>query len=164
MAITASPSSFAPKDFGTHPELIRLRQPVHQAYRILHVGFFLLPLVAGLDKYTNLLCDWTRYLAPSIPDTLGISPQALMAVVGIVEILAAMLVLFVPRVGAWVVAGWLLAIIVNLLMQGYYDIALRDLGLCLGALALARLATNADAEAEAGSTAMDRRMSFPQLR
>jgi hypothetical protein len=142
MAITAHhPKPKFGVDVEAHPELARLAVPSHQAYRILHVGFFVLPLIAGLDKFTNLLCDWTQYLAPMFPNLIGVSKQTFMLGVGIIEIIAAFIVLAVPRVGAWIVMCWLWAIIINLLVaQGYYDVALRDFGLSLGALALGRLA------------------------
>jgi hypothetical protein len=136
---TASGSKFG-VDIAAHPELERLAVPSHQAYRVLHVGFFVLPLVAGLDKFFNYLCDWTQYLAPMFPRLIGVSKQTFMLGVGVIEIVAALVVLAVPRVGAWIVMGWLWAIIVNLLMQGYYDLALRDFGLSLGAIALGCLA------------------------
>jgi uncharacterized membrane protein YphA (DoxX/SURF4 family) len=115
--------------------------PVGQAFRILHVGFTVAPILAGTDKFFNLLADWTRYLAPWIPNLLGVSPQMFMYFVGVVEIVAGLLVAFIPRIGAYVVAVWLLGIIVNLLTYpGHLDIALRDLGLMLGAITLGRLA------------------------
>jgi hypothetical protein len=123
-----------------HLVTAQVQDPVYQAYQILHLGFVVAPLVAGLDKFFNLLVDWDRYLAPFVPALLGISGQTFMRVVGVVEIAAALLVAFKPRIGAYVVAAWLMGIVVNLLLiPGYYDIALRDFGLALGALALARL-------------------------
>lgn len=116
--------------------------PAYEAYRILHVGFVVAPVVAGLDKFLNRLTDWTQYLWPAVPDTLGLAPATFMAGVGVVEIVAGILVAIRPRIGGYVVAAWLLGIIANLLLLGeYYDVALRDLGLALGALALARLAS-----------------------
>jgi hypothetical protein len=124
----------------------------HQAYQILHLGFTALPILAGLDKFFEILADWDRYLAPLFPQMLGISPETLMSVVGIVEIVAGLLVFFKPRLGGYLVMLWLWGIILNLLLiPGYYDIALRDFGLSLGALSLARLAVAA--EATAGSPA-----------
>lgn len=113
---------------------------VYQAYRILHIGFTVAPILAGLDKFTNLLVDWTQYLAPFIANIVPAS--TFMGIVGLVEIIAGLLVFFKPRIGAYVVAAWLAGIIFNLLLvPGYLDVALRDLGLFLGALALARLST-----------------------
>jgi hypothetical protein len=114
---------------------------VARAQAILHIGYVLLPAIAGADKFMYALADWTKYLAPQFPQMLGVSPQLFMQGVGIVEVVAALLVLMSPRIGGIVVALWLWGIIVNLVMLGgYYDIALRDFGLSLGALALASLA------------------------
>lgn len=114
--------------------------PAYQAYRLLHLGFTVAPILAGIDKFTNLLVDWTQYLAPFVS---GILPaETFMMVVGVVEIIAGLVVFFKPRIGAYIVALWLLGIIGNLLLiPGYLDVALRDFGLFLGALALARLST-----------------------
>jgi hypothetical protein len=112
-----------------------------QAFRILHAGFVVAPILAGLDKFFEVLVDWDRYLAPVVTDVLPVSGHSLMLAVGVVEIAAGVLVAFRPRIGGYVVAVWLWAIIVNLLVAGdHFDIALRDFGLSLGALALARLA------------------------
>ena len=112
-----------------------------QAFRILHVGFVVLPILAGLDKFFEVLVDWDRYLAPVATDVLPVSGHSFMLAVGVIEIAAGVLVAFRPRIGGYVVAVWLWAIILNLLVAGdYFDIALRDFGLSLGALALARLA------------------------
>jgi len=115
-------------------------RPSFQAYAILYVGFVALPIIAGLDKFAHLLTDWDKYLTPLVPDILGIRAHSFMQIVGVVEITAGLLVAFAPRIGAYVVALWLWGIVVNLLLvPGFYDIALRDFGLSLGALALARL-------------------------
>jgi uncharacterized membrane protein YphA (DoxX/SURF4 family) len=115
--------------------------PSYQAFWILRAGFTVAPIVAGLDKFANLLGDWSKYLAPVIPKTLGVSPELFMRGVGVVEIVAGVLVAALPRYAAYIVAAWLAAIIVNLLILGaYLDVALRDLGLMLGAIALGRLA------------------------
>ena len=109
------------------------------AYTILHLGFTVAPILFGLDKFLNLTTDWTKYVAPVIA---GIIPATtFMLIVGVIEIAAGVLVWFKPTIGAYVVAAWLLGIIVNLvvLLGGYYDVALRDFGLLLGALALGRL-------------------------
>jgi len=112
-----------------------------QAFRILHVGFVVAPVLAGLDKFFDLLVDWDRYLAPVATDLLPVSAHTIMLAVGVVEIAAGVLVALRPRIGGYVVAAWLWAIIVNLLVLGdFFDVALRDFGLSLGALALARLA------------------------
>jgi hypothetical protein len=113
----------------------------HQAYTILKFGFTVAPIIAGLDKFSNVLVDWTQYLTPLVPMWTGIDPAVFMMVVGVIEIAAGILVAVKPKVGALVVAAWLWGIIINLLLvPGFYDVALRDLGLSLGALALARLA------------------------
>ena len=117
--------------------------PAYQAYQILHVGFVVAPIVAGLDKFFNVLTDWHQYLAPFVADLVGAS--TFMAVGGVVEIVAGIGVALRPRIFAYVVAAWLGGIILNLLLiPGYYDIALRDLGLALGALALGRLSQQFD--------------------
>lgn len=116
-------------------------QSERQAYEILHWGFVAAPVIAGLDKFAGLLTNWDRYLAPQVSSMLGEFAHGFMLVVGVVEIAAGLLVAVKPRIGAYVVAGWLGAIILNLLLSGrYFDIALRDFGLMLGALALGRLA------------------------
>jgi hypothetical protein len=112
-----------------------------QAYQILRIGFTIAPIIAGLDKFFHLLTDWNQYLAPFIPRMLGISATTFMMIVGVIEIVAGLVVWFKPRFGGYLVMAWLWGIIINLLLiPGYYDIALRDFGLSLGALALARLA------------------------
>jgi hypothetical protein len=116
-------------------------EQVRQAYRLLHIGFVVAPVLAGLDKFFNVLVDWDRYVAPVVTDVLPVSAHTLMLIVGVIEIAAGVLVALRPRIGGYVVAVWLWAIIVNLLVAGdFFDIALRDFGLSLGALALARLA------------------------
>jgi hypothetical protein len=116
--------------------------PSYQALRLLHVVFAVAPVLFGLDKFAHLLVDWDRYLAPEIVDALPGTAHELMYVVGAIEVVAGLVVALRPRIGGYLVAGWLAAIIVNLLLQAdYYDIALRDFGLLVGAVALARLAT-----------------------
>jgi hypothetical protein len=116
--------------------------PAWQAFLILHWAFVVLPITAGADKFFDVLAPWRDYLAPVVTDVLGVSGPAFMRSVGVGEILLGLMVAFAPRVGAWLVAGWLWAITLNLLLiPGYPDVALRDAGLSLGALALARLAT-----------------------
>jgi hypothetical protein len=119
--------------------------PGYQAYQILHIGFVVAPVVAGLDKFFNLLVNWEQYLPPFVNRMVGGHGHELMLGAGVVEILAGLGVLFKPRLFAYVVSAWLLMIVVNLLMiPGYYDIALRDFGLALGALALGRLSQKFD--------------------
>ena len=112
----------------------------YEAYRILHLAFIVAPIVAGLDKFFNLLVNWEQYLPSFANRMLGGHGHEFMLVVGVIEIVAGLGVAFMPRIFAYVVSLWLLLIVVNLLMiPGYYDVALRDFGLALAALALARL-------------------------
>jgi len=113
----------------------------HQAFLLLRTVFTVAPILFGLDKFVGLLTDWEQYLAPQIGALIpGTAHQAMLAV-GVVEILAGILVAVAPRIGGYVIAAWLAGIIVNLLLIGdFYDVALRDFGLLVGALALARLA------------------------
>ena len=115
-------------------------RPSFQAYRILLLGFTVAPIVAGLDKFFNLLVDWTQYLPGVVNNLVGGHAHAFMQVVGVIEIVAGIGVALKPRLFSYVVAAWLGGIIVNLLLiPGYFDVALRDFGLSLGALALGRL-------------------------
>ena len=115
-------------------------RPAYQAYLILYAGFIALPVLAGLDKFLHLLVNWDQYLAPLVTQILPVTAHTFMLVVGVIEIAAGILVAIQPRIGAYVVALWLWGIILNLLLvPGFYDVALRDFGLSLGALALARL-------------------------
>lgn len=119
--------------------------PAYQAYKILHLGFAALPIIAGLDKFFHVLVNWDMYLAPAIAHLSPISTHSLMMVIGVIEIVTGILVAIKPRIGAYVVAGWLFGIIIDLLMvSGFYDAALRDFGLSLGAIALARLSVEFD--------------------
>jgi hypothetical protein len=116
--------------------------PVAQAFWLLRIGFTVAPILFGLDKFAHVLVNWDRYLAPEFADVLPWTTHQLMYAVGVIEIVAGLVVALRPRFGGYLVAAWLGGIIVNLLMQAdYYDIALRDFGLMLGALTLARLAT-----------------------
>lgn len=111
------------------------------AYQSLYFAFIAIPLIAGIDKFTNVLVDWTSYLAPVFPNTLGVFPSDFMRGVGVIEMIAGIGVAVWPRVFANVVAAWLGGIIVNLLVLGnHYDVAARDFGLLLAAFALGRLA------------------------
>jgi uncharacterized membrane protein YphA (DoxX/SURF4 family) len=118
------------------------RDPAAQAFLLLRIAFTVAPILFGLDKFAGVLTDdWTRYLAVEFDDLLPGSAQDAMYLVGAVEIVAGLVVLVAPRIGGILVAGWLAGIIVSLLLVGgYADIALRDFGLLLGALTLARLA------------------------
>ena len=119
--------------------------PAYQAFLLLRVAFAVAPIAFGLDKFFNVLVDWEVYLAPWIDDIVPGSAATAMHLVGVVEILAGLAVALKPRYGAYLVAAWLGGIIVHLLTySGYYDIALRDFGLMLGALTLGRLASRYD--------------------
>ena len=121
----------------------RRNDAAFQVYTLLRIGFVVAPLLFGLDKFFNWTVDWTQYLAPWINDIVPGSAQDFMYFVGAVEIAAGLLVALAPRIGAFVVAGWLLGIVINLLTKNapeYYDIALRDFGLMLAALTFARIA------------------------
>ena len=119
--------------------------PALQAFTLLRVGFTVAPILFGLDKFANVMVDWSQYLAPLINDIVPGSASDAMYVIGVIEIAAGLLVALRPRIGAYVVAAWLAGIIFNLLTySGYYDIALRDFGLLLGALTLGRLAERFD--------------------
>jgi hypothetical protein len=116
--------------------------PAYQAFLTLRVGFVVAPVLFGLDKFTNLLADWTTYLAPAVDRLVPGSASSAMLAVGVVEIVAGLVVAVRPKIGGYLVAAWLAGIIGNLLLLGGHDdVALRDLGLLLAALALARLAT-----------------------
>jgi hypothetical protein len=115
--------------------------PSRQAYLLLRTVFTVAPIVFGLDKFANVLVDWPRYLAPIVNDVIPGSGQQAMYAVGVVEVVAGLAVALRPRYGALLVTAWLAGIIVNLLLiPGYFDIALRDFGLLVAALALSRLA------------------------
>ncbi|MGH9003834.1 MAG: hypothetical protein ACRDYV_11965 [Acidimicrobiia bacterium] len=138
MAVTTAPPARSPRVYDRS----QLTNPAYQAYLLLRVGFVVAPILFGLDKFFNLLVDWDLYLAPFVNDLVpGNAHQAMLAV-GVIEIVAGLAVALRPRFGGYLVAAWLGGIIVNLLaIPDYYDIALRDFGLLLGALTLARLAT-----------------------
>jgi uncharacterized membrane protein YphA (DoxX/SURF4 family) len=117
------------------------REPRYQAFALMRLAFTVAPIAFGLDKFFNVLVDWPTYLAPWINDIAPGTGQEFMYFVGVTEILAGVIVALKPRYGAYVVAAWLAGIVINLLTySGFYDIALRDFGLMLAALTLARLA------------------------
>lgn len=120
------------------------KNPSYQAYQILRIAFTIAPILAGLDKFFHIMVNWTQYLAPSF-NIIG-DAKTTMMVVGVIEIIAGIGVWFKPKIFSYIVALWLLGIIIDLLVLGqYYDVALRDLGLMLGALALGRLSENYEA-------------------
>jgi uncharacterized membrane protein YphA (DoxX/SURF4 family) len=148
MAVIA-PDTSAPRDRGsTLPGRGRAvtleadwRDPRYQAYALMRLAFTVAPIAFGLDKFFNVMVHWPNYLAPWINRIVPGTGQQFMYVVGAIEIVAGVCVALKPRYGAYVVAAWLGGIVINLLSySGYYDIALRDFGLLLGALTLARLA------------------------
>jgi uncharacterized membrane protein YphA (DoxX/SURF4 family) len=117
------------------------RDPRYQAFALMRLTFTIAPIAFGIDKFSNVLVDWPTYLAPWINDIAPGSGQDFMYFVGAIEILAGLAVALKPRYGAYIVAAWLAGIVINLLTHsGFYDIALRDFGLMLAALTLARLA------------------------
>lgn len=135
---TTDPAEAPPRSRGR-------TEPAYGAYWILRIGFVVLPLLMGVDKFANVMTDWPAYLAPWIVDLAPFSAATAMYIVGVVEIVAAVAVAIKPRYAAYVVALWLAGIVINLLTySGFYDVALRDVGLLLAALALARLAAQYD--------------------
>jgi uncharacterized membrane protein YphA (DoxX/SURF4 family) len=149
MAIT-TPHKAAPAHVGTAPSnggnaaapSADWRDPRYQAFALMRVAFTVAPIAFGLDKFFNVMVDWPIYLAPWIDDIAPGTAQEFMYFVGATEILAGIIVALKPRYGAYIVAAWLAGIVINLLSHsGYYDIALRDFGLMLAALTLARLAS-----------------------
>ena len=127
----------------TEFSLAELREsPAYQAFWLMRIAFTVAPIAFGLDKFFNLLTDWPGYLAPWVDRLVPGTAQQAMYAVGVIEIIAGLLVAIRPRWGALIVAAWLAGIIINLLILGdYFDVALRDFGLFVGALALARLAS-----------------------
>lgn len=116
------------------------KDPSYQAFRILQVAFIVAPIVAGLDKFFYLLTNWSQYIAPLALNIINYNDRPFMMVVGVIEVVAGIGVIFKPKLFAYIVAAWLLCIIINLLMTGqYFDIVLRDIGLMLAAVALAKL-------------------------
>jgi hypothetical protein len=114
----------------------RVNSPSYQAYQILWIAFTVAPVIAGLDKFTHFLVNWDQYLSPVVTRMVPVSGHTFMLGVGLIEIVAGVLVALMPAIGGMVVAAWLCGIILNLLsIPGYYDVALRDLGLALGAVA-----------------------------
>jgi DoxX len=119
-----------------------LSDPAYRAFLLLRTVFTVAPILFGLDKFTNLLTYWPHYLAPWLDAIVPGTTQQAMYAIGVVEILAGIAVATAPRFGAWLVAAWLFGIIVNLVtFPGFFDVALRDFGLLVGAVALAQLAT-----------------------
>jgi hypothetical protein len=117
-------------------------EPAYGAYLLLRAGFTVLPIAFGADKFANVLTNWEHYLAPWIVRLIPLTAHQAMLVVGVIEIAAGVAVAVKPRYAAYIVAAWLAGIVINLVSYpGFYDIALRDFGLLLAALTLARLAS-----------------------
>ena len=111
-----------------------------QVQQLMRYTYGLVPIVAGLDKFTNLLTDWKNYIAPSVNNALPFSASTFMSIVGVIEIIAGIIVLIRPRLGGFIVMAWLISIALNLLISGhYYDVAVRDLVMAIGAFSLAKL-------------------------
>jgi hypothetical protein len=116
-------------------------EPAYQAFMMLRLTFVVAPIAFGIDKFFNVMVDWTQYLAPWINDILPGNAHDGMHIVGVIEIVAGLVVAIKPKFGGPLVAAWLFGIVINLLtLSGYYDVALRDFGLMLAALTLTRLA------------------------
>ncbi|HZJ26288.1 MAG TPA: hypothetical protein VFF40_04625 [Acidimicrobiia bacterium] len=146
----ATPPAVAHRPSTTVSTRDQLRDPAYQAFWLLRAAFTLAPILFGLDKFFHVLVDWDRYLAPFIVRQTPWDAHEIMYVVGAIEIVAGLVVALKPRFGGYLVAAWLAGIIVNLLIfSGFYDIALRDFGLFVAALALARLATAFDGSSTA---------------
>lgn len=131
---------------------VELRDPVYQSFWILRIAFTVAPILFGLDKFFNWMVHWPNYLAPWINNIAPGTAQQFMYAVGAIEIVAGLVVAFAPRFGGYLVATWLGGIVINLLTAHaprFYDVALRDFGLMLAALTLARLASAVAARAHA---------------
>jgi uncharacterized membrane protein YphA (DoxX/SURF4 family) len=146
MSTTALTDGVYAGSVGADRTFARLKEdPAYQAFWLLRIAFTVAPILFGADKFANVLVNWEKYLAPWIRDVSPLSATHTMRVVGVIEILAGIAVALKPRYAAYIVAAWLAAIIIDLLSySGYYDIALRDFGLMLGALTLARLSSKYD--------------------
>lgn len=117
-----------------------INQNAGKVQQVLKYTYGLVPIVAGLDKFTNLLTDWKNYLSVSVVNMVPFSAGTFMSIVGIIEIVAGVLVLLRPRIGAYVVMAWLIAIALTLIFGGhYFDVAVRDLVMAIGAWSLASL-------------------------
>lgn len=114
---------------------------VERIYKLMKLTYGLVPIVAGLDKFTNLLTDWEKYLNPGIAQMLPFSPHTFMMIVGVIEVIAGLIVLLKPAIGAYIVSAWLVLIALSLLAtKGYLDVAVRDLVMAIGAYSLAQIA------------------------
>jgi hypothetical protein len=134
--------------YPTHPPVAHPTETevVRSSYTLLKYAFGLVPIIAGADKFTNLITRWEEYLNPAISSLLNVTPHTFMLLVGVIEIIAGIMVFVKPRIGGFIVMAWLLAISLQLLFMGrYFDVAIRDAVLALGALTLARLSPFAHA-------------------
>jgi uncharacterized membrane protein YphA (DoxX/SURF4 family) len=142
MDITADAPVPRERDHAHHIERADWHDARYQAYMLLRIAFTVAPIAFGIDKFANVMVHWPTYLAPWVNTIVPGTGQQAMYAIGVVEIVAGLAVAIKPRYGAYVVAAWLAGIVLNLLTySGFYDIALRDFGLMLGALTLARLAS-----------------------
>lgn len=122
-------------------ETLSVTQNIRPTFNLLRLTFGIVPIVAGLDKFTNLLTQWEQYLHPGLVEMLPFSPHTFMMIVGVIEISAGILVLIKPRIGGYVVAAWLASIALTLLVSGkFLDVAVRDLVMAIGAFSVARIA------------------------
>src|SRR5687767_14285401 len=120
-----------------HPSVTTGKSAVEHVITLLRITYGVVPIVAGADKFTNILVNWDQYLAPKIANTLPFAAHTFMLIVGVIEIVAGLLVLAKPRLGSMIVCLWLLCIAINLLIGGeYYDIAVRDIVMAIGAFSL----------------------------
>ena len=125
---------------ATEATHVRFGDPSYQAYQILHIAFTVAPIIAGLDKFFHVLVNWDQYLAPVVANVLPFDGHTFMLILGAIEIVAGLLVWFKPRLGGYVVAAWLTLIALSLVTGGkFFDVAVRDLVMAVGAFALARL-------------------------
>ena len=124
-------------------ETVNSRQSIKSVYNLLRITFGIVPVVAGLDKFTDLLTHWENYLNPASARRLPLAPHAFMMVVGVIEIIAGIIVLIRPAIGGFIVAAWLTLIALTLLASGnYLDVAVRDLVMAIGAFSLAKISRN----------------------
>jgi uncharacterized membrane protein YphA (DoxX/SURF4 family) len=122
-------------------ETVVLPRSIRPTYNLLRITFGIVPIVAGLDKFTNILTHWENYLNPSLAGMLPFAPHTFMLIVGVIEIIAGIIVLAKPVIGGYIVAAWLTLIAITLLAGGnYLDVAVRDLVMAIGAFSLSRIA------------------------
>lgn len=137
-----------------------MEKRIEKSFRLLHLVYGLVPIVAGLDKFTNLLTDWSGYLSKPAAAVIPFSPHAFMYAVGVIEIGAGILTLVKPKIGAPVVSLWLLGIALNLIAGGWYDIAVRDIVMSIGSYVLLQLAI----AREASTVSESSRVEQPRVR